>query len=338
MLRVRLGIVFFWFRVGMMEASPAPAPVHRADILVVDDNPANIELLVAILGAQGYRCRVANNGVRALAAVELDSPDLVMLDIAMPKMDGYEVCRRIKADPRTRALPVIFLSALNGAIDKVQAFAAGGADYVSKPFQIEEVIARVELQIRLAAALRELEERHAELARINAQLRTLSQSDGLTGVANRRLLDGSLLAAWQEARARGGDVALVLIDIDHFKEYNDACGHLAGDDCLKRVAHALEAEARAANALVARYGGEEFAVLVADPAQTDVRALAEVLRARVASEALPHPASPIAPVVTVSVGVAVLTPGATLEPALLIDAADHALYRAKQAGRNRACA
>ena len=332
-----------------MQASAAPDPSPRADILVVDDNPANIELLVAILRSHGYRCRVANNGPRALAAARADAPDLVMLDIAMPGMDGYEVCRQLKGGAATRHTPVIFLSALNGVIDKVQAFGAGGADYIGKPFQLEEVIARVENQVRIARMQREVEARNEELARVNtellaatrrledgnARLRKLSESDGLTGVANRRLFDGSLLAAWAAARSRRGEVGLMLIDIDHFKEFNDASGHLAGDDCLKRVARALEAEAGAAGALVARYGGEEFSVLVADPAQTDMRAFAEALRARIEFEALPHPRSPMSRIVTVSVGVATRAPGATLEPALLIDAADQALYRAKAAGRNR---
>ena len=332
-----------------MQASADPALSPRADILVVDDNPANIELLVAILGSHGYRCRVANSGARALAAARADVPDLVMLDIAMPGMDGYEVCRQLKADAATRSTAVIFLSALNGVIDKVEAFGAGGADYIGKPFQLEEVIARVENQVRIARMQREVESRNVELARLNAelqavarrledgnaQLRRLSERDGLTGVANRRLFDGSLLAAWAEAQQAGRDIALILIDIDHFKEYNDACGHLGGDDCLKRVARALEAEASAAGALVARYGGEEFSVLVADPSHTDVHALAEALRARIVAEHLPHPRSPVAPIVTVSVGAATLAARAALEPALLIDAADRALYLAKAAGRNR---
>lgn len=332
-----------------MQAVAASAPRPRADILVVDDNPANIELLVAILGSHGYRCRIANNGTRALAAARADVPDLVMLDIAMPGMDGYEVCRQLKADPVTQSVPVIFLSALNGVIDKVQAFGAGGTDYIGKPFQLEEVIARVENQVRASRMQREVEQRNEELARVNAELleatrrledgnallRKLSESDGLTGVANRRLFDGSLIDAWSRATREGRSIALILIDIDHFKEYNDAVGHLAGDDCLKRVAQALEAEASAAGALVARYGGEEFSVLVADPAQTHVHALAESLRARVELEALPHPRSAVSNVVTVSVGVAVMVPAATHEPALLIDAADQALYRAKAAGRNR---
>lgn len=334
-----------------MQATPAPATIQRADILVVDDNPANIELLVAILGSHGYRCRVANSGARALIAAAADVPDLVMLDIAMPAMDGYEVCRQLKAQPATAKVPVIFLSALNGVIDKVQAFGAGGADYIGKPFQIEEVLVRVENQVRIARMQREVGERNTELARLNAelleatqrlelsnaQLRQLSERDGLTGVANRRLFDGSLLEIWSRARHERRTPALVLLDIDHFKEYNDARGHLAGDDCLKRVARALEAEAAACGAQVARYGGEEFAVLVSDSADTDVAVLAEALRARVEFEALAHPASASSSVVTVSAGFAALAPSAKLEPALLIDAADRALYRAKAGGRNRVC-
>lgn len=333
----------------METISSRAAEPGRADILVVDDNPANIELLVAILSSRGYRVRVANSGARALAAASADPPDLIMLDIAMPKMDGYEVCRQLKADPATRAVPVIFLSALNGVIDKVQAFGAGGTDYIGKPFQLEEVIARVENQVRVSRMQREVEQRNTELAVVNAELleatrrleagnvllRKLSESDGLTGVANRRLFDGSLLDAWAQGTRERREIALILIDIDHFKEYNDAVGHLAGDDCLKRVAQALEAEACAAGALVARYGGEEFAALLPAPRVTDAQTLAEALRARVESEALEHPRSAVSRKVTVSVGVATMAPTTAREPALLIDAADQALYRAKAAGRNR---
>jgi diguanylate cyclase (GGDEF)-like protein len=318
-----------------MEATAAAARAHRADILVVDDNPANIELLVAILGGHGYRCRVANNGPRALAAASADVPDLIMLDITMPKMDGYDVCRRLKADPATRAVPVIFLSALNGAIDKVQAFAAGGADYVSKPFQIEEVVARVELQVRLSRAQRELEARNAELARINAQLHKLSQSDGLTGVANRRMFDAALGDAWTRAEREGREVALILVDIDHFKQFNDRFGHLVGDDCLKRVATALDAESAAAGGIVARYGGEEFAVLLPEGRLLGAQALAETLRRRV-EHSIARAATQ--PQITVSIGIAAMQPAAGVAPERLIEAADQALYRAKQSGRNRVCA
>lgn len=321
-----------------MQVSAVPTAAARADILVVDDNPANIELLVAILGSHGYRCRVANHGVRALAAARADTPDLVLLDISMPGIDGYEVCRQLKADEATRHTPVIFLSALNGVIDKVQAFGAGGADYIGKPFQLEEVVARVDNQVRIARMQRELEARNRELAKVNAELRKLSENDGLTGVANRRMFDASFLDAWGRARQDGAEVGLLLIDIDHFKEFNDARGHLAGDDCLKRVAAALEKVASAAGALLARYGGEEFAVLVPSAGEQDVRGLAEQLREAVELAAITHPRSPTSAWVTISVGFAIRRPDVALEPAMLIDAADRALYRAKAAGRNRTAA
>ena len=321
----------------------------RADVLVVDDNPANIELLVAILSGRGFRVRVANSGARALAAARADLPDLIMLDIAMPKMDGYEVCRQLKAEPSTQAVPVIFLSALSGAIDKVQAFAAGGADYVAKPFQLEEVVARVENQIKIACLQKEAAARNAELAavnqdlvaqtlqleRANARLKKLSESDGLTGLANRRLFDAELCAAWQRGVSSGSDLALILIDIDHFKQYNDAYGHLRGDDCLKRVASELESGAAHVNALVARYGGEEFAVLTERTNLAAALPFAEALRHQVEAQALAHENSTTAGVVTVSVGVCALQPDAGDEPTRLFDAADQALYRAKQSGRNR---
>ncbi len=325
------------------------AEQDRADILVVDDNPANIELLVAILGSRGYRVRVANSGARALAAASADPPDLIMLDIAMPKMDGYEVCRQLKANALTQAVPVIFLSALSGAIDKVQAFGAGGADYVAKPFQLEEVVVRVENQIKISHLQREADARNAELALMNqellestwnlqaanARLKLLSESDGLTGLANRRLFDSALAQAWQRGADDRAELALILIDIDHFKQYNDSCGHLRGDDCLKRVAAVLQAGAAPFNALVARYGGEEFAVLIEASTLENALQLGETLRQNVEAENLAHDRSDTARVVTVSAGVCAVLPIATDAPMRLFDAADKALYRAKQGGRNR---
>jgi len=333
-----------------METSTSRAlEAGRADILVVDDNPANIELLVAILSGRGYRVRVANSGARALAAARADAPDLIMLDIAMPKMDGYEVCRQLKANPLTQAVPVIFLSALSGAIDKVQAFGAGGADYVAKPFQLEEVVVRVENQIKISHWQREAQARNAELATMNqelfaatqrledanARLKLLSESDGLTGLANRRLFDAALTAAWQRAAAARSGLGLILFDIDHFKQYNDSGGHLRGDDCLKRVATVLKAGAGTRNALVARHGGEEFAVLVEAADLATTRQLGDSLRRNIEAENLPHDDSPTARVVTVSAGISVMSATVADAPTRLFDAADKALYRAKQGGRNR---
>jgi len=153
-----------------------------ADILVVDDNPANLDLLEGMFAGRNYRLRVAASGRRALTAASAAIPDLLLLDITMPDMTGYEVCIQLEADPATQSVPVIFISALDSAIDKVRAFQAGGADYVTKPFQFDEVIARIEHQLQIARLTRELQEANRMLAR-------LAIADGLTGVPNRRRFD-----------------------------------------------------------------------------------------------------------------------------------------------------
>src|SRR5262245_15318680 len=218
---------------------------------------------------RGYRVRVATSGRRALSAARSAVPDLVMLDINMPEMDGYEVCERIKNDDLTRDTPVIFISALDNALDKVRAFQTGGADYVTKPFQFEEVLARIEIQLKISRLQRDMERKNAELAlsniqleRANRMLHQLSYLDGLTGIANRRHFEESLEQEWRRSTRAGSPLSLLMADIDHFKALNDACGHQFGDDCLRKVAETLGESLKRAGDLAARYGGEEFAVLL----------------------------------------------------------------------------
>src|SRR5262245_30060979 len=185
-----------------------------------------------MLQKQGYRVRVATNGMRALAAAKSVQPDLVMLDINMPEMDGYEVCRRLKAGDQTHDVPVIFISALDEAMDKVKAFQSGGADYVTKPFQFEEVLARIENQLKISRLQREMERKNGELQqanlhleRANRMLHSLSYLDPLTGIANRRHFEESIDREWRRAMRSATALSLIMIDIDHFKMLNDACGH-----------------------------------------------------------------------------------------------------------------
>jgi diguanylate cyclase (GGDEF)-like protein len=294
-----------------------------------------------MLSERQYRVRVATSGRRALAAAGSVPPDLVMLDINMPDMDGYEVCRRLKQDETTRDVPVIFISALDEAMDKVKAFESGGADYVTKPFQFEEVLARIENQLKISRLQREMERKNAELRqanlhleRANRMLHSLSYLDGLTGIANRRHFEETIDQEWRRATRTRSALSLIMLDIDRFKVLNDAFGHQCGDECLKRVASALSDALKRAGDTVTRYGGEEFAVILPGTELDGATAFAEELRSRIEALAIEH-AHPESKVVTVSLGVATACPREGRSYSVLVADADRALYTSKEEGRNR---
>jgi diguanylate cyclase (GGDEF)-like protein len=286
----------------------------------VDDVRANLLLLAKVLG-QEYDCRLMTDGASALEQAFTDSPDLILLDVLMPGLDGYEVCRRLKQDPRTAHIPVIFLTNLSEEEDEKAGLEAGAIDYIAKPFRLPIVKARVR--------------NHLELKRRGDLLEQLAGLDGLTGIANRRRFDDMLAAEWHRAQRHDAPLALIMIDIDFFKAYNDHYGHPQGDDCLRRVASAMTMVLRRASDFLARYGGEEFAVILADTPLEEALLVAEHMRSRIEEQAIPHGYSAIAPYITISLGVAAQVPSQQDSAADLLAAADAALYRAKAAGRNR---
>lgn len=325
----------------------------RGEILIVDDNPTNLDLLAGLLRPAGFLVRVANSGRRALSIAGSFRPDAILLDVDMPELDGYEVCRRLAAHPATRDIPVIFVSALDTPLDKVAAFDAGGVDYLTKPFHFAEVLVRLEHQLRLARLTREitlaaaelrtanealrqtsaeLAAKNQQLAAANARLEALSYRDSLTGIANRRSFEETLASLWTTRDE--SPLVLIMLDLDHFKGLNDRHGHQHGDECLARVGAALARFANEHSGLAARVGGEELALLLpGQPAASTAARLAEGTRLAIFELALSHLGSPWQ-VVTASVGVAVSSPE-TATPDALIAAADAALYTAKRAGRNR---
>lgn len=292
----------------------------RPKLLLVDDVRANLLLLAKVLG-QDYDCRLATDGADALEQAVADPPDLILLDVLMPGLDGYEVCRRLKFDPRTAYIPVIFLTNLSEEEDEKAGLEAGAIDYIAKPFRLPIVRARVR--------------NHLELKRRGDLLEKLAGLDGLTGVPNRRRFDEMLAAEWHRAQRHDAPLALIMIDIDFFKAYNDHYGHPQGDDCLRKVASAMSTVLRRASDFLARYGGEEFAAILADTPLDEAMLVAEHMRRRIEEQAIPHGYSQIAPYVTISLGVAAVTPKGDHSAAELLAAADAALYRAKDAGRNR---
>jgi diguanylate cyclase (GGDEF)-like protein len=488
-------------------------------LLVVDDQPDNLRVLSTILSKQGYKVRKALNGRIALESAHVQPPNLILLDISMPQMNGYEVCLALKAKAETCDIPVIFLSAIDSTADKVKAFAVGGSDYITKPFQGEEVLARVQQQLTLQRQKRQLQQEiqerkqaqaetqllltiiqavnqavnletaldavlcdvqqsigwdyaeawipnqegtlfhlkqvcydpndeqlrqfhqasqafasigsevnpanflqrlwlsrqldwiedvsqveasvflrsqsaqaaglkatfgipiswnqqvlailiffkrcrsekdtqlvnlmnaialqlggfmqrkqaEADLRQANLDLQRLANLDGLTQVANRRYFEEVLQQEWKRSRREQAPLSLLLCDIDSFKLYNDSYGHLAGDDCLKRVAQAIEQSTRRPADFVARYGGEEFAILLPNTIIDGARFIADQIQQTIADLQIPHTDSPTCSIVTLSIGIACIIPSPQDNPEQLVSITDQALYAAKANGRNRYC-
>ncbi|MEG1051103.1 MAG: diguanylate cyclase [Janthinobacterium sp.] len=420
---------------------------HEAAILIVDDAPANLELLRKLMSEQGYQTYVATSGERALAIAQRAHPDLILLDVLMPDMDGIETCRRLKQHPLTQRIPVIFMSAKTETEDVVAGFDCGAVDYISKPLRMAEVCARVRAQLQIRSnnetqqeqaerlrtivnnmaeglliieadgriqytnpacdqylgfrenelagrfigellsplvtqeyldyfamyaanpekahnhGTREVAIRHRNGEALSMDLtltpmylrqplyigllhdithhkqsedalQRAAYLDPLTKIANRRHFDSFLEKEWQRA-VRGGTLSLVVLDVDHFKLYNDSLGHPAGDTCLQQVAQAIASHACRSGDLAARYGGEEFVLLFADTDADSALSLAEAIRAHIEQLQLPHPRSGTSPWITVSIGVATIRPHQLDQREALFVAADRALYEAKEAGRNQ---
>ncbi len=305
-------------------------------IVIVDDVPDNLRLLSGILKEKGYRVRPAPSGKRALATIKKELPELILLDIMMPEMDGYEVCRQLKAETLTQDIPVIFLSALNEVFDKVKAFQVGGVDYITKPFQVEEVLVRVNTHLTIQAQQKALTLQNEKLREKNKlisnqaeKLKKMACIDFLTGLFNRR--DFIERAGQEESRFnRSGKLfCIVLLDIDKFKDINDTYGHDCGDKVLVNVARNLENNLRKQD-VVARWGGEEFICLLPETDITGGRDVAEKIRRSVQSDSLQYENNLIS--VTVTLGVALFDGSGSIEEC--IRRADIALYQGKEKGRN----
>lgn len=323
--------------------------IPKETILIIDDQPDNVRLLTTMLESQGYQIKKALNGQMALRGIQAISPDLILLDVNMPQMDGYEVCKVLKNDPKTQSIPVIFVSASDEFIDKVKAFQVGGVDYITKPLQLEEIVIRVESQLNQKRLYKKLQSQNellkqeikvrerlqSELLEANQHLENLALLDGLTGVANRRKFNEFLDSEWKRLFREKLPLSLILCDVDFFKNYNDAYGHLLGDECLRQVAQTLHCLAKRSSDLVARYGGEEFGVILPNTDSKGAFYIAENMREAVNNLKIPHLKSQVGQFVTLSAGVATLIPNSDVTPKTLIERTDEALYTSKIQGRNR---
>jgi diguanylate cyclase (GGDEF)-like protein len=294
----------------------------RPRVLVVDDHPANVQALYQALTCD-YQVLVATNGEQALTLCEARQPDLVLLDVVMPGIDGYEVCERLKSGARTQHIPVIFVTSHGDEAAETRGLGIGAADFITKPINPAVVRARVKTQLTLKS--------QSDL------LRQLVFTDGLTGVSNRRCFDAKLMEEWQRSRRNGLPLSLAIIDVDFFKRYNDHYGHQAGDQCLRQVAQAMAAMLKRPADMLARYGGEEFACILPETGPQGALEVAEQLEACVRAERIPHADSTVHDNVTVSLGVATREGGGNDTIAQLLADADRQLYRAKAEGRGRAC-
>lgn len=325
--------------------NPVSLPEAPSVILVVDDDPSMRQVLRRVMEKDGYQVVEATNGEQGLEVYKRLKPQLILLDALMPVMDGFACCTHLQTlinDPVSEEEAFINVDCLNGAsrtpvlmitglddqasVDR--AFAVGATDYVTKPIHFAVLRQRVRRLIQQSQLYQKLQIANRELQR-------LASLDGLTGVANRRRFDEYMDIEWQRMAKENLPLSLILCDIDFFKKYNDTYGHQAGDACLRQVADALRFCAKRSVDLVARYGGEEFAVILPNIKVSAAAQVAEEMRSVVNALQIPHVQSGVSQHVTLSLGIACIDPTPSTSPAMLIAAADAALYQAKAAGRNR---
>ena len=337
----------------------------------MDDQPQNLRLLSDLLEEQGYEVQEAINGPVALQAVSAGVPDLILLDIHMPEMDGYTVCQQLKASPQTREVPVIFISAVDEAWDKLKAFSVGGADYITKPFKVVEVLARVKSQLAVHQLQRHLRTQNVQLQELQTELKTqnaqlqqaiqelqrLAVIDQVTQVASRYRFDQYLQSEWQRAMQQSQAMSLMLCHVDQFEAYQQRHGYQAGDRCLYQIAQTIKRVVQRPEDLVCRYGGAIFTIVLPHIEPEDSTTIANTILAQVSALDL----SPVGlsgessinqssesnasdpdsgrigsgdSTLTVSIGMAraIPTPGLGLED--LVERCDRALQSAKAAGGN----
>lgn len=332
----------------MSESEPMEPVVsagYPLRVLLVDDQAMIGEAVRrALLDEPEIEFHYCSSAYEAQETAERIKPTVILQDLIMPERDGLTLLRQYRASATTADIPVVVLSTKEEPRTKSEAFAAGANDYLVKLPDRIELVARIRHhsraylnQVQRDLAYRALRASQQQLMEKNIELERLTNVDGLTGLSNRRYFDQYLSSECNRAARDGQPLSLLMVDVDHFKLFNDAYGHVGGDEVLKAVAAVLQRTARRPADVAARFGGEEFALVMPSTPLEGAVILAEIFRKGVEDLALPHRASPTAPCVTVSLGSATVTPagGTPLNPTELVSAADQALYRAKHGGRNR---
>lgn len=315
----------------------------RIRVMLVDDQNIVAEALRRMLADEAeIDYHYVSDPAKAIGEAKEFQPTVILQDLVMPDIDGLMLLKFYRSSPETRSVPVIVLSTKEEPKIKSEAFALGASDYLVKFPDKIEVIARILAHSRSYLAQKQRDEAYRalellkkELEEKNVELERLSSQDGLTGIANRRIFDEFVSKEWGRAAREHTPLSLILIDIDHFKTYNDNYGHQGGDDCLRQVAQKLASTVKRPSDLVARYGGEEFAVVMPGTDAEGAKRIAAALCENVAAMQLPHSHSSTADHVTISLGVASTQPAADGAPEQLIEKADEALYQAKKSGRNQ---
>ena len=315
--------------------SATPQALKSLTILIVDDQSATRVALTAELDRAGHRVLEADSADWGLELFRRYQPDLVLLDVEMPGHNGYWTARAMRAAEPGGWTPIIFLSQLQQAQDVWQGIESGGDDYLVKPVSPMILHAKLRAMQRLAQMRQRLVQLSEELRTANAQLEELSSVDALTGLMNRRALDARLQQELDLARREGKPLTLMLCDVDHFKRYNDALGHVGGDTCLRRVAQLLRETCRRPGDCAGRYGGEEFALVLPNTPRSGAMTYARALARTIELAAIPHPDSPTQPHITLSGGITTCLPDDSTTVEGLLLRADDALYNAKATGRNR---
>lgn len=317
--------------------------MHKSTILVIDDEKSIIDILDVSLKKEGLSVLSALDGLEGFEIANQEKPDLILLDIMMPDIDGYEVLERLKEDENTADIPVIFLTARVENEDKVKGLEAGAVDYITKPFFIKEVLARIKIQLKLKEYEEELKKKNAELEEfslllldLNAKLEEISLKDELMQIWNRRAFQEEIDKLHTYCNRYYHTYSILIADLDRFKLYNDNYGHQAGDDVLKKVAQAIVNTARVTD-FVARYGGEEIVILLPESDKETSTKTAERIISAVTDLAIVHEYNNGLGVVSISLGVASFNPefDSHSDWEEILKRADDALYQAKDAGRNR---
>ncbi|MGB3765072.1 MAG: response regulator [Phormidesmis sp.] len=319
--------------IDRLVAAPPDLPPDTAlkpTILLVDDQPQNLRLLSDLLDEQGYEVQQAINGTIALKSIAINPPDLILLDISLPDVDGYTVCQRIKDNSQTQDIPVIFVSALDEPWDKVKAFSSGGSDYIAKPFKVVEVLARVENQLKIQQLQQQLKTQNIQLQQAIQELQRLAAIDELTQVASRRRFDTYLLERWKTAEKEQLPLTLMLVQLDNFNFYGEGKNAKIGDFCLYQIAQKVKQTAHGLEDLVARYGTLTFALVL--PGKTIDES---ILQAEKIIQQVQRSKTPVGqPALSLSIGIASLhsSSGSGLEG--LIERCDRNLQIAKSKGGN----
>jgi len=304
--------------------------VVKSKVLLVEDDPVQASATKEALTKAGYEVQWTEDGINAIKAVKAERPDIILLDVILPGMDGHEVCRWLKLEETTKTIPVIMLTIKKELSDKISGFHIGADDYLPKPYNELELNARIYALLRTKALQDELRQKNRQLEELLHKVNYMAITDALTGLYNRRHFHDVLISEYERARRYKTPFSLVMLDIDHFKSINDTFGHSIGDSVLKEVAEILQRNIREIDT-ASRYGGEEFMVILPNTGKDHALIVAERTRMMIAQ----HSFSRLDRNITMSVGISGMPDEKAESDEKLIKCADFALYRAKDLGRNR---